>query len=30
MVGEEVDGMYFDDEVKEWEEAVGYKEPETV
>ena len=20
--------MYFDDEVKEWEEAVGYKEPE--
>jgi hypothetical protein len=25
--GEEVDGMYFDDEVKEWEEAVGYKEP---
>jgi len=25
---EEVDGMYFDDEVKEWEEAVGYKEPE--
>jgi len=24
---EEVDGMYFDDEVKEWEEAVGYKEP---
>ena len=25
---EEVDGMYFDDEVKEWEEAVGYKEPD--
>ena len=24
--GEEVDGMYFDDEVKEWEEAVGYVE----
>ena len=24
---EEVDGMYFDDEVKGWEEAVGYKEP---
>ena len=23
---EEIDGMYFDDEVKEWEEAVGYKE----
>ena len=23
---EEVDGMYFDDEVKGWEEAVGYKE----
>ena len=23
---EEVDGMYFDDEVKEWEEAVGYVE----
>ena len=23
---EEVDGMYFDDEVKEWEEAVGYSE----
>jgi hypothetical protein len=26
--GEEVDGMYFDDEVKEWEEAVGYVEPD--
>ncbi len=26
MASEEVDGMYFDDEVKEWEEAVGYKE----
>jgi len=25
---EEVDGMYFDDEVKEWEEAVGYVEPD--
>ena len=25
---EEVDGMYFDDEVKGWEEAVGYKEPD--
>ena len=24
--GEEVDGMYFDDEVKGWEEAVGYEE----
>ena len=23
--GEEIDGMYFDDEVKEWEEAVGYQ-----
>ena len=23
---EEVDGMYFDDEVKGWEEAVGYEE----
>ena len=26
--GEEVDGMYFDDEVKGWEEAVGYVEPD--
>ena len=25
---EEVDGMYFDDEVKGWEEAVGYVEPD--
>ena len=25
---EEIDGMYTDDEVKGWEEAVGYKEPE--
>jgi hypothetical protein len=24
---EEIDGMYTDDEVKGWEEAVGYKEP---
>jgi len=28
--GEEVDGMYFDDEVKEWEEAVGYKEDDDI
>jgi hypothetical protein len=26
---EEVDGMYFDDEVKEWEEAIGYVEPDS-
>ena len=25
---EEVDGMYFEDEVREWEEAVGYVEPD--
>ena len=30
MIGqsEEVDGMYTDEEVKEWEEAVGYVEPD--